>query len=217
MRKRVGIALAVLLVASIVAFGVSWYLNVFVFDDYDAYGEVPIPGTRTLHLPQGDVKVTFHTEIAGSMEGGEVPTPQDLEVTIAPPSGVAQPEFTRKIGGTTGDNQDMRRPVGVARIPTAGDYTVTANGKANAFISPRLSFGHGSNYRFVPGFFLWLGVLSLAALAALPFVGQSRRPAVRPKPKTPLRRLEDIASLHDSGALSDEEYEAEKRRILDDS
>ncbi len=80
MRKRVGIALAVLLVVSIVGFGVSWFLNVFVFDEYDAYGEVPIPGTRTLHLPQGDVKVTFHTEIAGSMEGGSLPVPQDLEV-----------------------------------------------------------------------------------------------------------------------------------------
>ncbi len=194
MRKRVGITSAVLLVVSIVGFGVSWFLNTFVLYEYDAYGEVPIPGTRTLRLPAGGVKVTFDTEIAGSMDSGEIPIPQDLEVTIAPPGGAAR----------------------VARIPTPGDYAVTTNGKATAFISPRLSFGHGSNYRFVPGLFLWLGGFSLLALLALPFVGQRSRPTVRP-PKTPLRQLEEIASLHDSGVLTDEEYEAVKRRILDDS
>ena len=54
----------------------SWELNDTVWDKYDAYGEVPIPGTRTLHLPQGDVKVSFHTEIAGTMEGGGLPIPR---------------------------------------------------------------------------------------------------------------------------------------------
>jgi hypothetical protein len=35
-------------------------LNLFVFDEFDAYGEVPIPGTGTLHLPAGDVTICFH-------------------------------------------------------------------------------------------------------------------------------------------------------------
>jgi hypothetical protein len=30
-----------------------------------------------------------------------------------------------------------------------------------------------------------------------------------------VRQLEDIAALHKSGALTDDEYETEKRRILD--
>ncbi len=107
--------------------------------------------------------------------------------------------------------------MGVARVPADGDYTITTNGKASAFISPRLSFGYGSNPGSLDWLFLALGGIGLLGLLASAFVGPRNQPAVRPKPKTPLRRLEDIASLHDSGALCDEEYEAEKRRILDDS
>jgi hypothetical protein len=59
-----------------------------------------------------------------------------------------------------------------------------------------------------------VGVGLLGLLASL-FVERRSQPVVRAKPKTPLRELEDIASLRKSGALTDEEYEAEKRRILD--
>jgi hypothetical protein len=215
MRKRLAITSVVLLVVAIVGFQVAWVLDDTVFDKYDAYGEVPIPGTRTLHLPQGDVKVSFHTEIAGTMEGGGLPIPQGLDVTITAPSGVATPKFIQNVGGTTADNQDVHVTVGVVHIPAAGDYTVTANGKASAFLSPRLSFGHGSSYGWLRWLFVGLGVVSLLGLLASPFVGPRSQPIVQPAPKTPLRRLEDIASLHKSGALTDEEYEAEKRRILD--
>ena len=60
------------------------------------------------------------------------------------------------------------------------------------------------------------GAVSLMALLASPFTGKRSQPIAVPEPKTPLRKLEDVASLHKSGALTDEEYEAEKRRILDD-
>jgi Short C-terminal domain len=215
-RKRLAVASVVLLIVSVVGFGASLILNAFVLDDFDAYGEVPIPGTQTLHLPAGDVKVSFHTEITGSFEGGGLPTPPGLEVTITPPSGVAQPEFTHGIGDTTADNQDVHVQVGVAHIPVAGDYTVKTNGKASAFLSPRLSFGHGSNYGFLPWLFGGLAGLGLLGLLASPFVGPRNQPTAPPKPKTPLQQLTTLASLHDSGALTDEEYEAEKRRILDD-
>jgi hypothetical protein len=216
MRKRLAIASGVLLAVSIIGL-IGWqFLGAFVFDKYAAYGEVPIPGTRTLHLPQGDVEVSFHTEIAGSMEGGGLPIPQGLEVSFTPPSGVAAPKFIQDVGETTADNQDVRVAVGVVHIPTAGDYTITANGRASAYLSPRLSFGHGSSYGYLDWLFLILGGVGLLGLLASPLVGKRGRPIVRPKPtKTPLRRLEDIASLHKSGALTDEEYEAEKRRILD--
>ena len=38
------------------------------------------------------------------------------------------------------DIQDVHVTVGVAHIPAAGDYTIAANGKASAYLSPRLSF-----------------------------------------------------------------------------
>jgi hypothetical protein len=215
MRKRLVIASVVLIVVSTV--GVFFWPDVdaSVFDKYAAFGEVPIPGTRTLHLPEGDVQVSFHTEIAGSMEGGGLPIPQGLEVTITPPSGVATPKFIQNVGDTSADNQDVHVAVGVVHIPAAGDYTITANGKSSAYLSPRLSFGHGSGYGFLDWVFIGLLVVGLLGLLASPFVGSRSQSIVRPKPKTPLRQLEDIASLYKSGALTDEEYETEKRRILD--
>ena len=167
LRKRLAIASAVLLVVSIFGFGGSMLLNSVVFDKYDAYGEVPIPGTGTLHLPAGDVKVSFHTEIAGTMEGGGLPIPQNLDVAITPSSGSAKPTFTQNLGGTDADNQDARVQVGVAHVPATGDYAVTTDGKASAFISPRVSFGHGSDYGFLPWLFAGLAGVSVIALLAL--------------------------------------------------
>ena len=41
------------LVVSIVGFIGSILLNAFAFDKYNVYGEVPIPGQASLHLPAG--------------------------------------------------------------------------------------------------------------------------------------------------------------------
>ena len=60
-RKRLAIASLVLLIVLLIGLVVSSVLNAFVLDKFDAYGEVPIPGTRTLHLPAGDVTVSFHS------------------------------------------------------------------------------------------------------------------------------------------------------------
>jgi hypothetical protein len=167
LRRRLAIASVVVLVVSIFGFGGSLVLDSLLFDKYNAYGEVPIPGAGTLHLPAGDVKVSFHTEIAGTMEGGGLPIPQNLEVAITPSSGAARPTFTQNLGATDADNQDARIQVGVAHIPATGDYAIKANGKASAFISPRLSFGHGSDYGFLPWLFVGLAGVSLLALLAL--------------------------------------------------
>ena len=50
------------MVVSAIGFIVTLILNAFVFDEYDAYGEVPIPGSSSLQLPAGDVTVSFHTD-----------------------------------------------------------------------------------------------------------------------------------------------------------
>ena len=102
MRKRLVIASVALPVVSTIGIFFWPDVDASVFDKYAAYGEVPIPGSRTLHLPEGDVQVSFHTEIAGSMEGGGLPIPPGLEVTITPPSGVATPKFIQSLGGHLG-------------------------------------------------------------------------------------------------------------------
>ena len=148
--KRLAIAL-VLLIVSGIGCGVSAALNAFVLDKFDAYGEVPIPGTRTLHLPAGDVTVSFRASgITGYKTLG---TPEDLEMTISPPSGVAQPTVSQSIGAEINNNGDAHRAVRVAHIAQAGDYTITTNGKVTSYASPRLSFGHSSRFWFVTWLF----------------------------------------------------------------
>ena len=45
----------VMMVVAVPGFIVVLVLNAFFLDDYDAYGEVPIPGSASLHLPRGEV------------------------------------------------------------------------------------------------------------------------------------------------------------------
>ena len=55
---KISLALAILLlVVSVVGFIVTLVLNAFFLDEYDAYGEVPIPGSGSVQLPAGEVTV----------------------------------------------------------------------------------------------------------------------------------------------------------------
>jgi len=239
---RIAITVAVVsMVASIIGLLASIILNAFVLDEYDAYGEVPVPGSRSLHLPAGEVTVSFHTAITGSAVGG-LPIP-DLKMGIDPPRGVPEPKVTESIGGTTTVNSDAHVRIWVVQIPEDGTYTVRTDGNIGGYISPRLAFGHGSTY----GWLWWLfgGLLALsiveliAALIWSAKAGKKARPlapedlltfsestwspsVVPPAPSyTPtdqgvrLEQLKQLAALRDSGALTEEEFEAEKRRILD--
>jgi hypothetical protein len=109
-------------------------------DDLSAYGEVPIPSTQTMHLPAGEVIVTFHAVTAGDIEGSlAIP---DIKLAIDPPPGVAKPTATENIGGTTSIDNDAWRPIAVAQIPQEGDYQVITEGQVTAFVSAHLAFGH---------------------------------------------------------------------------
>jgi hypothetical protein len=107
---------------------------------YKAYGEVPIPGNKTLHLPAGQLAIYFHVQTA-SGGFGRLTIP-DLKFNLDPPAGVADPEVTESIGGTTTiiDNESRRR-VWIAQIPQDGDYRISTDGKVGAFIWARLAFG----------------------------------------------------------------------------
>jgi hypothetical protein len=157
---KVLLTLAILtLVVSIVGFIGSILLNAFAFDKYDAYGEVPVPGQTSLHLPAGQVNVTFHTRTVGSPGGGGLPIP-DLGISIDPPvwmsrRGRAEPD--------TVDDADTDNPFG-------------------------------------------------------PMVTGSPQRAYTPADEgIRIEQLKHLAALRDSGALTREEFEQEKRRVLDGS
>jgi Short C-terminal domain len=236
---RIAIVASILtLVAAVIGFVATLILNAFVLDEYNAYGEVPIPGSSSLHLPAGEATVSFHTVITGRPASG-FPIP-DLQFSMTPPAGVPDPKVTESIGGTTTVNSDTHVRVWVVQIAEEGTYDIVTNGNVNGYISPRLAFGHSTSYGWLVWVFGGLFALGLVELFAALFwsakSGKKARPLAPhellapveptwntgPAPShTPtdqgirLEQLKTLAALRDSGALTEEEFEAEKRRILD--
>jgi hypothetical protein len=230
------LASVVTLVVAVVGFIVTMVLNAFVFDEYDAYGEVPIPGSSSLHLPAGEATISFHTQTIGSPSGGGLPVP-NLGLTIVPPAGIPKPEVTQNWGTTTTVNNDARVRVWVVQIPAEGTYQITADGNVNGYINPQLAFGHDSSNATLVWAFVGLFVIGLLELTAA--IIYAVRSGKRPVPAAPvgptfeigdsyrvadrytptddgvrIEQLKNLAALRDSGALTDQEFEAEKHRIL---
>jgi Short C-terminal domain len=248
-RRLAKISLALAIVAMIVGgagFIVLPMLNAFVLDKYNAYGEVPIPGSASLHLPAGKVTVSFHTEVISGPNGGGLPVPQ-LGMDIDPPQGVPDPAVTESWGGTTTINNDSHRRVWVVQVPADATYTIKTDGQVNGFISPSLAFGQESSFSwsvwpavgvFVIGTFALIGsTLWLARTRVTRPFATTHQPIAwgsptdadmsvsPPEQALPshaptgeaikLEQLKTLSSLRDSGALTESEFETEKRRILD--
>jgi hypothetical protein len=214
---------AVLITVGIIGFVVALLLNAFVLDRYNAYGEVPIPGSGSIRLPAGEVTVSLHTRVISSPSGGGLPVPP-VSVRVEPPAGMAEPEFEESIGITTTVNNDSRRRLWRMRVAAAGDYQVTTDGQVGGYIAPRLAFGRSSGY----GSLVWVfpvvfgvGVVGLIAARSWPTRSRSRPASDSETAFTPdgegvrIEQLKTITALRDCGALTQGEFEAEKRRILD--
>lgn len=215
-----------------VGFIIVMVLNAFVLDEFDAYGEVPIPGSAQVQLPAGEVQISFHTSVTGSTSGS-FPIPA-LKLGIDPPAGAPDPVLTENRGTTTTINSDTHIRIWTAQVPVAGVYGIRTGGEVNGYINPRLSFGHESSYDYLHWVFAGLfGVGLLDLIMSRVFAGMRRRgqpagvglqempAAFAPvDPYTPtdqgvrLEQLKTISALRDSGALTPQEFEAEKRRIL---
>lgn len=191
-------------------------------DKYGAYGELSIPGSGDVHLPAGEVMISFHV----SNYGGKGLTLPRLNFDITPPPGVADPTVTEDFGPTVSVNDDAHRRVWFMRVPAEGDYRVITDGRVGGYAEPRLAFGQTSSVEGPLWLFTALSVVSVdLGIAAWWFTRRGRttrgRQTAKPvDPYTPsdegvrLEQLKTIAALRDSGALTVEEFEAEKRRIL---
>ena len=236
---RIALISAILtLVVGAVGFVLALLLSAFVFDEFDAYGEVPIPGSGKLHLPAGQVTINFHTLVTGS-SNGNFPIPP-LKLGITPPDGVPDPVLAESGGSMTTVNSDVRVRIWVAQIPQDGVYEIRSGGDVNGYINPRLAFGRDAS----PDWLLFVfGGLFVAGIAELTFALSWRARSARkarplrapvsldepswPGPLPPplstyepsdqrvrLEQLKTLAALRDSGALTEAEFEDEKRRVL---
>ncbi|BDX31524.1 hypothetical protein TUM20985_20710 [Mycobacterium antarcticum] len=216
------------MIAAAIGFVVMLILNAFVFDEYDAYGEVPIPGASSVELPAGEVTVTFHTVLIGG-SGNNLPVPP-LKYRITGPGG-ADVQLTEDYGTTTTVNNDARVRIGYLDVPVAGAYDVDIDGNVSAYLNPTLAFGHGSGYGHLP----WIlaavfGFAVVDLIVARVWASRVRRTArTEPAWAAPtsiqavpdgggirLEQLNNLARLRDSGALTQDEYDAEKKRVLDE-
>ena len=112
-----------------------------------------------------------------------------------------------------------------AQVPVAGTYRIRTGGDVNGYINPRLAFGHESDYDYLHWVFAALfgvGLLDLILSRVFKRL-QGRRLVEQQLPAEPyaptdqgvrLEQLKTISALRDSGALTADEFEAEKRRIL---
>ncbi|MGH3638297.1 MAG: SHOCT domain-containing protein [Mycobacterium sp.] len=225
---RVVTAIAVVtMVAAAIGFVVTLILNAFVFDEYDAYGSAPIPGSTALELPAGEVTVTFHTVLIGG-GGSGLPVPA-LNYTITGPGGI-DVAMTEDYGTTTTVNNDARVRIGYLHLPVAGSYDIRLDGNVSAYLDPTLAFGHGSDYGSVPwklaavfGFAV-VGLVIARIWASRVSQGERAAPTTSYQPQASyspsdqgvrIEQLNTLARLRDSGALTEAEYTAEKKRVLD--
>ncbi|TPG37117.1 SHOCT domain-containing protein [Mycolicibacterium hodleri] len=223
------------MVAAGIGFVLVLILNAFVFDEYDAYGEVPIPGSSSLQLPAGDATVTFRTVLIGG-SGSGLPVPP-LKYRITGPGGV-DAQLTEDYGTTTTVNNDARVRIGYLHVPVEGTYDVELDGNVSAYLNPMLAFGHGSNYGHLPWIFAAIFGVAAVDLVIVRIwaarVGRSEQVAPTwtageyvppPVDAVPtftssddgirVQTLDTLARLRDSGALTKDEYEAEKKRVLE--
>ncbi len=245
---RISLALSIVaVVVGAIGFIVLPVLNAFVLDKFNAYGDVPIPGSASLHLPAGKLSISFHTEVISGPRGEGLPVPK-LGIDIEPPPGVSDPTVTESYGTTTTINNDSHRRVWVVQVPADGMYKVTTEGDVNGFISPSLAFGQESSYGSSVWPFVGLFAIGLPGLIGSTLWLARARRVIRPfanagqtiplyaptdsevsvaapeqslashaptDEAVTLQQLKTLASLRETGALTEAEFETEKRRILD--
>ena len=134
MRRRIskGRFVAGFVVIVLAALGVLPFL---IFED--PYGEVPIPGSATVHLPAGEVDVTLRT--AGP--AGDVSVPP-LSIRISGPGGTTQPEVIESPRWKHADTKgNMLVRVWVVRIAQEADYHIEVEGEVYRPYQPPLTFG----------------------------------------------------------------------------
>lgn len=243
---RVGLGVLLFVVATLtvmVPVGVLGSSNL-VWGEDNQSGRVEIPGTKVLHLPGGSTDVSVAVALPGrGNETPDLPLPANLSLTLAPVGGAGGATITKDLGSSSNanDNQvDTQRRVWRVKVPSDGDYRVTARGNfLGVGVNPQLWFGHGPP---IPGTLVpVIAVLIVLVGGAVWFVvlprvrGRGRdqgadeaeahgsavthhaAPPATPLPDAEadsLERLERVAALHERGELTDDEFSAEKAKII---
>lgn len=181
-RPRIAVTLAILTaVLGAVGFVVTLVLNAVVYDEFDAYGEVAIPGSGRFVLPAGEATISFRTVVPGGLDDDDsLPVPP-LQLTIRPPDGIPEPVVTETLRSVTAINSDVRVRVWVAQVGQEAVYDIATRGEVGGYRDPRLAFGRDTSVGWAPwafGAVFAVGLLWLAA--ALTWSARTGRQPRRP-------------------------------------
>ena len=164
-----------------IVLGVLWYVIGGWPRDHDRYGEVAIPGQRTVELPKGEVRLSFEGQVTG---GGEARTledpPEGLRVRLSRPRGrpLEVESVSRSLYGILSGDRG-HEPFGKVEVPERGRYRVatsargaTPSGRITA--GPKLWNPLGS--RVAGAFGIFFAALVALMLLELPLlIGIGRR------------------------------------------
>ncbi|BBX15937.1 hypothetical protein CRI77_18935 [Mycolicibacterium duvalii] len=182
---RIAVTLAILTaVLGVVGFVVTLVLNAVVYDEFDAYGEVPVPGSGRFVLPAGEATISFRAVVPGGLdEDDSLPVPP-LQLSIRPPSGVPEPVVTETMRSVTAINNDVRVRIWVAQVSQEAVYDITARGAVGGYRSPHLAFGRDTSVGWAPWAFgaVFAGGLLWLAVALRWSARAGRRPRPLPGP-----------------------------------
>lgn len=107
----------------------------------DPYGEVPISGSATVHLPADEVDLTLRSR-EWSLEGQPAPP---LSILISGPDGLLRPEATEIRRTKYFTSEDTWVRLWVVHVEQEGDYHVAIDGEVYGPYRPWLTFHHMGN------------------------------------------------------------------------
>lgn len=207
----------------------------FDSSDLAAYGVIPVPGTKTVHLPKGTVLASFDA-LTGNVAAMPLP---DLSLGVHPVGGGSDPRVTVARSTTTNSSGESETLAAKIHVATAGDYRVSITGGGN-YNAPKLLLGHSDAGKWLPVALITVIVeIAIFLVTAVVLRSLRRRPG-KPNvagpqltrlsielPRTaPVTgdgheessvedRLAHLERLRDAGTVSEDEYTAERQRILD--
>ena len=109
-----------------IAVGLLWYVIGGWPRDHDRYGTVPIPGQRTLELPQGEVRLDFEGEVSGGTQTRTLEDPPPgLRVRVRARNGreLDVDEVSSSLYGVFSGGRG-HEPFGKVDVPERGRYGV---------------------------------------------------------------------------------------------
>jgi hypothetical protein len=164
----------VLAILVIVAGGLMTLIGFVSTPDGD-YGQLRLPGSTVLHLPQGRVNLTFTEDL----DNQTVDEPATLHIIITPTGGgSALPVNLDPNGGSVGVNGVTHSYWGYVTVPRAGGYQVTVpDDIAPSIPDSQLLFGPDTEPQFwILGALVIAILLVIVAIVATRII-RRRRPA----------------------------------------